>query len=239
MIKFEHYKKKIKFKKIITDLILIYILAIIFVLIFNSFLFQAFKIPSNSMEPQIKENSLILVNKFIIGFKYPFSDVRIFNGTDNIKRGDIVVFMSHDYIKKNKFLRDMSSIAYILSFTLIDFFNLDRTNSNIYIKRVIGLPGDVIRYTIENDKMIVLINNIPEKKIINKNYQLIEETSNNSLLLDKTIYKNEYIVGKNEFYVLGDNRISSLDSRIWHGVKSKQIIGKAILKYYPKIEVIK
>lgn len=239
MIRFEHYKKKIKFKKIITDLILIYILAIVFVLIFNSFLFQAFKIPSNSMEPQIKENSLILVNKFVIGFKYPFTDKRLFNGTSSIKRGDIIVFMSHDYIKKNKFLRDMSSIVYILSFTLIDFFNLDRSNSNIYIKRVIGLPGDVIRYTIENDKMIVLINNIPENQIIKKKYQLIEETSANSLLLDKTIYKNEYVVDKNEFYVLGDNRISSLDSRIWHGVKSKQIIGKALLKYYPNIEVIK
>ena len=47
------------------------------------------------------------------------------------------------------------------------------------------------------------------------------------------ILKNEYSVKENEYYMLGDNRISSADSRIWGGVNADQIIGKAILIYYP------
>ena len=50
------------------------------------------------------------------------------------------------------------------------------------------------------------------------------------------ILQNEYNVKKNEYYVLGDNRISSYDSRICGGIKSIQIIGKALLKYYPFTE---
>jgi len=191
------------------------------------------------MEPQITENSLILVNKFSLGIKYPFSEKRIINKTSDLKRGDIIVFMSNEYYKKNKFLRDISSLVYILTFSVVDFYNFDKTNSNIMIKRIIGIPGDTIKYSFENGKSLVLINNIEEKNIIRKKYKIVEENINNSPMLDKMMNKIEYKVKGNEYYVLGDNRISSIDSRIWFGIKSEQIIGKALLKYYPKIEVLK
>lgn len=232
--KFEHYKKKVNKKRILKDIIFIYLIAVIFVLLFNSMILQAYKIPSNSMEPQINEHYRILVNKYIYGPKYPFSEKKIFDATNNIRRGDVVVFMSNEYFRKNKFVRVISTLLYTLSFSIIDLSNhVYKEESNIYIKRVIGIPGDTIKYELVDGKVMVLINSIPERKIIGINYDLIEETERNSKLLSKMILINEYKVKGNEYYVLGDNRISSSDSRIWGGVNSRQMIGKAITIYYP------
>jgi signal peptidase I len=147
--KIDHYKKKVNKQKIFKDIILIYIFAVIFVLLINSVVIQAYKIHSNSMEPQIKENQRILVNKFITGPKYPFTDIRVFNNQSNIQRGDVIVFLSDEYIKKNIFFRIVSNIIYTISFSLIELpdfkkSSLDDHNSHIFIKRVIGVPGDII-----------------------------------------------------------------------------------------------
>lgn len=225
-IKYEHFKKKVNYKNIYKDIIFIYIIAVFSVLLFNSIFLQAFKIRENSMEPQILENSSILVNKFIYGPKYPFSDIRVFNATKNIRRGDIVVFMSDEYFKKNIALRVFSSIIYTLTFTMLDLTNLDKNdNTSFFIKRVIGIPGDTIKYKLVEDSIVVFINDIPEDSLINLDYKLIKND------IDKYPLINEYEVKENEYYVLGDNRKLSFDSRIIGGISSKQILGKAIFKY--------
>ena len=233
MQRYDHYKKKVDKKKIFKEIILIYFIAVIFVLLFNSMVIQAYKIPSNSMEPTLKENSRVLVNKLNYGPKYPFTDMRIFDATSNIRRGDIVVFMSKEYLEKSTF-RLLSNLTYTLTFSLVDLSNIVKHYDNdIYIKRVIGIPNDVIKYSIVNGKVIVLVNGVPEKKVIEDDYLLIEETEKNSPLLSSMILKKEYIVKEGEFYVLGDNRIQSFDSRVFGSISKKQIIGKSILKYWP------
>lgn len=244
MAMYEYYRKKTNFKKILKDLFLLYLIVVIFVSCFNAFLFQAFKIPSNSMEPQLNENSLIIANKFIYGIKLPFSDKKLFYSIKKIKRGDVIVFLSEDYMKKSRLFRAVSSFIYILTFSLVDIYNFGKNKSDIlptiYIKRVIGLPGDIIKYEINDNKISVLINGVPEEKIIGSKYVIKKEIVYDPILADLNLIKNEYRVKNNEFYVLGDNREASVDSRIWnHGIKSEQIIGKAILKYYPKLELIK
>lgn len=234
MQRYDHYKKKVDKKKIFKEIILIYFIAVIFVLLFNSMVIQAYKIPSNSMEPTLKENSRVLVNKLNYGPKYPFTDMRIFDATSNIRRGDIVVFMSKEYLEKNRLFRLLSNLTYTLTFSLVDLSNIVKHYDNdIYIKRVIGIPNDVIKYSIVNGKVIVLVNGVPEKKVIEDDYLLIEETEKNSPLLSSMILKKEYIVKEGEFYVLGDNRIQSFDSRVFGSISKKQIIGKSILKYWP------
>jgi signal peptidase I len=237
MTRYDYYKKKVNKKRIVRNIILTYIIAVIFVIIFNSIIFQAYKIPSDSMEPNIKPGTRVLVNKFIWGPNYPFTDFRIFDGTNNIKRGDILLFYSSEYISLNKITRMFSTLIYTISFSAFDFSNyLHHLDNNIYIKRVVGLPNDKIKFSIINGKVIVLINGIPEKKVIDSNYSLIEENENNSILKSNMILQNEYIIKENEFYVLGDNRVNSNDSRIWGAISKKQIIGKAILKYWPTNE---
>jgi signal peptidase I len=225
-IKYEHFRKKVNYKNIFKDIFFIYIIAVVSVLLFNSIFLQAFKIRENSMEPQINENASILVNKFVYGPKYPFFEARIFNATSNIKRGDVIVFMSDDYLKNNTIVRFFSTIVYTLTFTLVDLTNFNKhENTNFFIKRVIGLPNDVIKYKLVDNNIVVFINNIPEKSLINVNYKIIKDNN------DKYPLINEYKVKDDEYYILGDNRKVSFDSRIFGGISSKQIIGKAIFKY--------
>jgi signal peptidase I len=234
MTRYDYYKKKVNKKRIASNIIFIYLIAVIFVILFNSLIFQAYKIPSNSMEPNIRPGTRVIVNKFLFGPNYPFTDFKIFDGTKNVKRGDILLFYSSEYISTNKIIRMISSLFYTISFSFFDLSTyLNHYDNNIYIKRVVGLPNDKIKYAVVNGKVVVLINGIPEKKVIDSNYGLIEETDNNSVLLSNMILQNEYIVKENEFYVLGDNRINSNDSRIWGSISKKQIIGKAIIKYWP------
>jgi signal peptidase I len=225
-IKYDHYKKKLNFKKIFKDILFIYFLGILSVLLFNSILMQAFSIRENSMMPQIEENTSVIVNKFIYGPKYPFTDSRIYNATKNIKRGDIVVFYSEQFINKNKIIRFFNNAVYILSFSFIDLNNLN-DNRNIYIKRVVGIPGDIIKYQLVENKIQVFINGIPEKEIINNNYNTTED-------VDKYPLLSEYSVKNNEYYVLGDNRKYSFDSRFMGSINARQILGKAVAKYWNK-----
>ncbi len=225
-IKYEHFKKRVNYKSIVNDIIFIYIIAVLSVQLFNTIFLQAFKIRENSMEPQISEKSNILVNKFIYGPKYPFTDIRIFDGTKNIRRGDVIVFMSEEYFKKNIIIRVFSSIVYTLTFTILDITNLDKNDNNsFFIKRVIGIPGDTIKFKLVDNNITVFINNVSENSIINLNYKVISDDN------DKYPLINEYKVKNNEYYILGDNRKLSYDSRIIGGINSKQIIGKAIIKY--------
>jgi|ADurb_Total_1113_FD_contig_111_42713_length_792_multi_2_in_0_out_0_2 signal peptidase I len=137
-------------------------------------------------------------------------------------------------MKKNTFIRSFSSFIYTVTFSLVDISKyFQRYDTNIYLKRVIGIPGDKIKYIIQDKKVVVLINDLPEKNVISSSYRLIEENEDSSPLLSNMILQEEKEVKEGEYYVLGDNRASSSDSRIWGTVSSKQIIGKAFLKYWP------
>lgn len=234
MSRYDYYKKKVNKKKIFKDIVLIYFIAVIFVLLFNSLILQAYRIPSNSMFPGISEGTRVLTNKFIYGPKYPLTDLRIFDSTKSVKRGDVIVFYSKEYMKRNTFIRSFSSFIYTVTFSVIDISKyFQRYDTNVYLKRVIGIPGDKIKYIIQDKKVIVLINGLPEKSVISSDYKLIDENEDNSPLLSNMILQEEKEVKDGEYYVLGDNRASSSDSRIWGSVSSKQIIGKAFLKYWP------
>lgn len=197
---------------------------ILSVLIFRSVLFEPFKIPSGSMIPTLLIGDFILVNKFSYGFKVPFSDwftdPIYLTGPDHPERGDVIVF---------KYPKD--------------------TNLN-YIKRVIGLPGD----TIEVIDKVVYVNNKPiETKEIDgkeiledmddryKAYQFKfmetktgDETHVTQVDMGNDYFANYYkfTVPKDNFFVMGDNRDFSADSRRWGTVPFGHIKGKAIMIWF-------
>lgn len=239
-----YYKKSINKSKIIHDAIIIYLITVLTVILFNSFLFQAYKVPSNSMYPTLDSNTRIITDKFVVGPRIPLSNRRFFDSiAKNINRGDVVVFMSHEYYKKSVFFRAFSNLIHTLTFTLVDITDmLNQYDSNIYVKRIIGIPGDKIRFELLNDDTIqVKINGVYEKQVIPSEYVLIEENKNNSKLLTAIQLHKEITVGENQYYLLGDNRVSSSDSRVFGTISSNQIIGKAVFTYWPleKFGVIK
>jgi len=189
----------------------LYIL-IILILFIRIFILEPFRIPSGSMQPTILIGDFIFVNKLAYNIHIPFSKNNIHLNTP--ERGDIVVFKSKN--KKN------------------------------YIKRVIGISGDKINYI--NKKIYlngkIIKNKYKAKKFkINNNNIFIELNYRKEFLNPKKeyyieIYKNvnennylfsNIIVPDNSFFVLGDNRDNSEDSRYWGFVNQNDIIGKALI----------
>ena len=194
-------------------------LAIFIALLIRSFVFEPFNIPSGSMKPNLLVGDFIFVSKYTYGFSkhsLPFSipiiPDRIFE--DIPERGDVVVFKT------------------------------PQNNRTDYIKRVIGLPGDKIKIT--NGEIIINNNKIYRKKtndfidydknISNKRVRKYKEYFFNIEfevldMVDNGFADNteQYIVPEDHFFVMGDNRDNSQDSRfkIVGFVPFTNLVGKA------------
>lgn len=182
------------------------------VLVLRSFLIEPFQIPSGSMLPTLEVGDFILVNKYQYGLRLPVAGTKVVEIEDP-QRGDIVVF---------KFPQD------------------GKTN---YIKRVIGLPGDTIRY---DEKQLFINGNLVDERLLAKlsPYKLYEEKVGDTThkLIEHQLRRNiesegEWIVPENSYFVMGDNRDNSNDSRFWGFVPDELIVGKAfaIWMHWPSL----
>lgn len=186
------------------------ILLIVFLL--RSFLFEPFRIPSGSLEPTLLMGDFILVNKFNYGIRIPVLHTKVLDNNAP-KRGDIMVFRWPPNPSFN------------------------------FIKRVIGLPGDKISYV--NKELYVNGQKIPQSFLQNT---IAEDESGNEwrpiekqedlLGIKHHIFINEeklshdyhdIVVPDGMYFVMGDNRDDSDDSRYWGFVPDKNIVGKAML----------
>jgi len=185
---------------------------ILAVLVLRSFLVEPFRIPSNSMMPTLLTGDFILVNKFSYGIRLPVLNSKIID-VGKPKRGDVMVF---------RYPRDPS----------ID-----------YIKRVIGLPGDKIVY--RNKQLFV--NGEQARQEAKGTYigigsgvpmsgakMHLERLSgaDHDILVDEnrvTAMAGEFIVPEGQYFVMGDNRDNSNDSRYWGSVPEENLVGKAFM----------
>ena len=199
--------------------------ALIIALIIRSFLFQPFYIPSSSMEPNLLIGDRLFVSKYTYGYSrhsLPFSP-KIYNNRileKTPKRGDVIVFKT------------------------------PADNRTDYIKRLIGLPGDVIQIVdedlylngikIKKEKIENLININCGNEILNaafyketlpngKNYIAVYRNDGTMVNSDK------FIVPENHYFFMGDNRDCSKDSRFLSSVgyvSFNNLVGKAQLIFF-------
>ncbi|AGK46883.1 signal peptidase I [Burkholderia thailandensis MSMB121] len=197
---------------------------ILVVFVVRSFVVEPFKIPSGSMVPTLVVGDFILVNKFDYGLRLPITNRKITAGRP-LERGDVVVF---------RYPKDES----------VD-----------YIKRVIGLPGDTIAY--QDKKLTINGQPVPETPLPDyfdeerMNYaKQFEETlgaRKNAILNNPSVppfvmgaddypyrnncqYDSRGVVCKvppGHYFMMGDNRDNSADSRYWGFVPDKNIVGRA------------
>ena len=212
-------------KKKIIENIKTLIYALIIALFIRSFFFQPFYIPSSSMEPNLLIGDRLFVSKYTYGYSrhsFPFSP-NLFDGRFLDKfpeRGDVIVFKT------------------------------PADNRTDYIKRLIGLPGDIIQI-INKD---LYINNIKvEKKKLEKTMNIncgneiietefYEETLPNGNIYVATYRKSgtmvssdKFIVPDNNFFLMGDNRDCSKDSRFLSSVgyvNFNNLVGKAQIIFF-------
>jgi signal peptidase I len=198
------------------------ILAVFFL---RSFLFEPLKIPSCSMIPTLLVGDLILVNKFHYGIRLPVINTKLTEGTPP-QRGDVMVFR---YPPKP---------------------SLD------YIKRVVGLPGDEVAYLnkrLSINGQVIKTTGLPEffdedsmryikqfqEQLGDKSHRMLNEDDRPAFVpgvddfpnKDNCRYSVEGVVCKvpaGQYFMMGDNRDNSLDSRYWGFVPDKNIVGKAV-----------
>lgn len=218
---FISYGLRKQFEKKVIRIIFIVIFAILFVSFIFSFLIYPVSEKSNSMSPNIIQNSILFVT--------PIKTV--------INRGDVVLIDN----QKNDF-----SVTKIVLEKLIRFFTFqrlgfdkieDEVSSKKSLKRVIGLPGD----TIYMKDFMVYIKPKNEKhfytefELTKKNYDL--EIFNLPKNWDTEIgLKSDFqmiVLGEREYFVLADNRFSSFDSRYWGVLKKSELVAKALFLYFP------
>ena len=193
------------------------VLALVFVL--RSFLIEPFQIPSGSMIPTLEVGDYIAVNKFAYGIRLPILKTKIIP-IGEPKRGDVVVFFPpHD--------------------------------KRYFIKRLIGMPGDTIRYS--NNVLYVNGEEIKQEFIetrvppyaapgespsmcfqYNSQYSVVTELLGDTPhIMQKCNHPSQlsiegtYVVPAGHYFMMGDNRDNSLDSRAWGMVPDKNIVGKA------------
>ena len=171
-----------------------------FVLVLRSFIVEPFQIPSGSMIPTLKVGDFILVNKFSYGLRLPVLNAKVVPIGDPAP-GDVVVF---------KFPKDPS-------------IN--------YIKRLVGMPGDVIAY---RDKTVYVngvaqvqnfVANLPPDNLIDENLAGVQHQIH--VTPSRPGIQGEWTVPAGKYFVMGDNRDNSNDSRYWGFVPDSLMVGKA------------
>ena len=198
----------------IVDFIDSLLVTVLLALFGTTFIVQAFKIPSESMEPTLLVGDHLLVNKFVFEGRGAWYEHLL--PYRPIRRGDIVVF---------KFPFD------------------DHPH---YVKRVVGLPGDRVR--IVNEKVYVNEARVPEPYVVHdptaqdpavanfpptdRHFMQFGLRSEWAGEIMNYVKRDELIVPAAHYFVMGDNRDRSWDSRYWGFVDQDAIIGRPILIYW-------
>ncbi|MBJ6723811.1 signal peptidase I [Geomesophilobacter sediminis] len=179
-------------KHIVREYVESILVAIVLALFIRTYIVQAFKIPSGSMEDTLAIGDHILVNKFIYGTKIPF------NGSvlklRDPRRGDVIVFEYPEDPTKD------------------------------FIKRVIGVPGD----TVEVKDKHVYVNG----QLYSNPHEIHKEQDVVPKEMNPRDFKDPVKVPANSYFVMGDNRDRSYDSRFWGFVSRDKIKGLAFIKYW-------
>ena len=178
------------------------------VLVLRSFVVEPFQIPSSSMVPTLKVGDFILVNKWTYGIRLPVLRTKIIE-LNSPQRGDVMVFFPpHE--------------------------------ERYFIKRVIGLPGDEIHVLggvlyINGNKMSQKILDgeepAPRSVVMTEDLEGLEHAMQRRILPTRLSQNFTAVVPEGHYFMMGDNRDNSSDSRVWGPVPEERIVGRAFARW--------
>jgi signal peptidase I len=200
----EESRKAVLAEPIIVEYSISFFPVLAIVLVLRSFLFEPFQIPTGSMIPTLAVGDFILVNKFSYGIRLPVVGTKIVDIAEP-KNGEVMVFIP--------------------------------PHQDVYfIKRVVGIPGDTVRY---QDKTLYIngkqqnqtfVAQIPPVNPTVLQYR--EKLGNVEHLIQRNPYRetsvDEWVIPEGHYFMMGDNRDQSSDSRYWGLVSEHNIVGRAV-----------
>ena len=210
----EQRNRMIKKESVVIEASKAFFPILVIVLLLRVFLIEPFRIPTPSMVPTLLPGDFILVSKSAYGYRLPVVNHRVGKLTEP-KTGEVVVFR----------------------------FPLEPTTN--YIKRIVGVPGDVVEY---KEKNLYINGKLLKYRAAgiytdrgaggsangtDKRKELLGDTEHDVLTVKNRYYSfpclkdGKFTVKKGQYFVMGDNRDNSGDSRFWCGVPEKNLVGRA------------
>ena len=200
----EESRKAVLAEPIIVEYSISFFPVLAIVLVLRSFLFEPFQIPTGSMIPTLAVGDFILVNKFSYGIRLPVVGTKIVDIAEP-KNGEVMVFIP--------------------------------PHQDVYfIKRVVGIPGDTVRY---QDKVLYINGKRQNQTFVAqippvnpRVLQYREKLGNVEHLIQRNPYRetsvDEWVIPEGHYFMMGDNRDQSSDSRYWGLVSEHNIVGRAV-----------
>ncbi len=173
---------------------------IVFIIIvpLRLYVLQPFIVDGASMHPTFKNGQYLIVDELTYQFKDP-------------ERGSVLVFI---------YPKDRPCTEAFVIYTAKKLVGMDAKLCRSFIKRVVGLPGDII--IVRDGTVTIKSAEYPEGLTLDEPY--VEMPKNDTL---------SFTLGQEEYFVMGDNRAQSADSRIWGAVPRSDVVGRPILRAYP------
>ena len=200
----EESRKAVLAEPIIVEYSISFFPVLAIVLVLRSFLFEPFQIPTGSMIPTLAVGDFILVNKFSYGIRLPVVGTKIVDIAEP-KNGEVMVFIPPH-------------------------------QDEYFIKRVVGIPGDTVRY---QDKTLYINGKRQNQTFVAqippvnpRVLQYREKLGNVEHLIQRNPYRetsvDEWVIPEGHYFMMGDNRDQSSDSRYWGLVSEHNIVGRAV-----------
>ncbi len=216
------YELKKQNKRKILSLIVYFVLIYFILNIIFAFLIFPVKQTSNSMIPDFSEGSISFVTKIC----------------PSLKRGDVVLLQSQNRVERKFYEKVWHNISSFFTAQQYDFYvNNEYPGTNVQLRRIVGMPGDEIYMK----DYVLYIKPAGQKHFLTE-FELSEKPYNLTFLTPPAQWNGSVgvkgsfdpiVIAQDEFFVLGDNRISISDSRLWGSVSKQQISGRVILRYFP------
>ena len=176
---------------------------LLFVLVIRSFIFEPFRIPSGSMMPTLLQGDYIFVKKYSYGLRLPVIEKKVLE-TGEPERGDVVVF------------------------------RLPSEPSVNYIKRVVGLPGDELVYERHrltvNGELVAMTPSTAGDSLADQFVEQLGERQHAILVTNprNSMRDGRYTVPEGHYFMMGDNRDNSRDSRFIGTIPETHLVGEAV-----------
>jgi len=153
-------------------------------------------------------------------------------------RGDVILMRHYDSASISPVKKLIRTAALFVTFRKWQPFEENPVlGTRPVLRRVVGMPGD----TIYIDRYVVFIKPENQSHFLTE-FEVTSSKYNAKILVPPALWDTDFgakssvskiTLGPDEYYVLGDDRLSAADSRLWGPVKESQIMGKALLQYFP------